>query len=250
MRLENIVIDAVDPARLGRFWSSALGAEPITEGEDLFEARLVVDDGPWLDLCFPRVGEPVSRAPQRLHLDLLGGRAQQPLVERLLALGATRLDIGQRDVPWVVMADPEGNAFCVMEEREAYSGTGAIAALPLDSADPRRDARFWAALTGWVPAPGHGVVTLRHPSGRGPLLELCLEPSLTTGKNSVHLDLRVEAGEDEQEQVQRALALGATRVTHGWGDLPWTVLADPSGNELCLLTPSRSGGAAAAGTPG
>ncbi len=237
MRLENIVIDALDPARLGAFWALALGAEPITEGDDVFEARLTIEGGPWLDLCFPRVDEPVdpmATAP-RLHLDLLGGSGQQAAVERLLALGASHLDIGQRDVPWTVMADPEGNPFCVMEERTAYAGTGPIAALSLMNADPERDARFWAGLSGWVPAEGHGAVTLRHRSGRGPLLELCPEPSRTTGKNRVHLDLRVEPGEDGDEQVRRALDLGASRVQHGWGDLPWTVLDDPSGNELCLL---------------
>src|SRR5699024_2428485 len=110
----------------------------------------------------------------RLHLDLLGGdhQEQAAVVERLLGLGATRVDIGQGEVPWVVLADPDGNAFCVMEERSAYRDTGPIAALPLDSANPEREAGFYAALTGWVPMDGAEFVTLRHPSGTGPLLEL------------------------------------------------------------------------------
>ena len=173
MRLENIVMQARDPVTTGRFWSAALGlvdAGPTSPGD--YEGRLVLDGGLWIDLCI----EPVPHAPPpgwRLHLDLLGGAEQEAVVARLLGLGATRLNIGQGDVPWVVLGDPDGNAFCVMEERDAYRDTGPVAALPLDSADPERDAELYAALTGWVPADGVAPVTLRHPSLRGPLLELC-----------------------------------------------------------------------------
>ena len=97
-------------------------------------------------------------------------------MQRALELGARHLDIGQRDVPWVVLADPEGNPFCVMEERPEYAASGPIAALPLDSADPARDAAFWAELSGWQPVSSAMPAALRHPSGRGVLLELCPEP--------------------------------------------------------------------------
>ena len=64
------------------------------------------------------------------------------------------LVIGQRGVPWVVLADPEGNPCCVMEDRAVYADTGPLAALPLDSAKPDRDAEFWSWLTGWTDAAG------------------------------------------------------------------------------------------------
>lgn len=86
-------------------------------------------EGPVLDLCFQRVPEPPVE-PQRLHLDLRGAEEQQSVVERLLALGACHVDIGQGQVPWVVLANPEGNLFCVMEERAVYVDTGPVAALP------------------------------------------------------------------------------------------------------------------------
>ena len=105
------------------------------------------------------------------------GPARPQEVERLLGLGARHLDIGQGDVPWVVLADPEGNPCCVMEDRAAYADTGPLAALPLDSADPDRDAEFWSWLTGWTDAAGVAPRSLRHPSLLGPLLELCPEPS-------------------------------------------------------------------------
>ncbi|TQM15512.1 VOC family protein [Pseudonocardia kunmingensis] len=232
MRLENIVWDARDPHRLGRFWAAALGAEPITDEPDAFEARMTLGEDAFLDLCFQRVAVP-STAPARLHPDLQGGAEQRQVVERLLGLGAAHTDVGQGDVPWVVLADPEGNAFCVMEERAVYRGTGPIAALPLDSADPDRDAEFWAAITGWVPGEGMpGAATLRHPSGVGPLLELCPEPEPKRGKNRLHLDVRREAGEDDP--TERLVAMGASPIGDP-GELPWLLFLDPSGNEFCVL---------------
>ena len=232
------MFDAVDPQALGRFWETALGTETLTDEAAGFETRLVVPDGPVLDLCFQRVPEPPVE-PQRLHLDLRGADAQAQVVERLLALGASPADIGQGQVPWVVLADPEGNPFCVMEARAAYVDTGPVAALPLDVADPDREGTFWSWLTGWVPVEGSGLVSLRHPSRRGPLLELC--PELAPkgpGKNRMHLDVRLEPGDDADAVAREIAQRGGRERPTDWGDLPWRVFADPSGNEFCVL-PSR-----------
>jgi Glyoxalase-like domain len=238
MYLENIVVDAVEPQRLGRFWEAALSTERLTDEADGFETRLTVDGGPVLDLCFQRVPEPASQQP-RLHLDLLGGTRQNQEVERLLELGARHVDIGQRDVPWVVLADPEGNPFCVMEERAAYTGTGPIAALPLDCAEPDRDATFWAWLTGWTDAAGVAPRTLRHPSMRGPLLELCPESTRKgRAKNRLHLDVRLEAGEDADRVAADIAERGGRAFFPDWGELPWRTYLDPSGNEFCVLPAS------------
>jgi predicted enzyme related to lactoylglutathione lyase len=236
--LENVVFDATDPHALGRFWEAALGTETLSDEPAGYETRLAVPDGPTLDLCFQPVPEPPGE-PQRLHLDLRGGEEQQAVVERLLALGASHVDIGQGEVPWVVLADPEGNPFCVMEERAAYADTGPLAALPLDGADPERDREFWRWLTGWVPVDSSGLLSLQHPSGRGPLLELCPEAvPKGSGKSRMHLDLRLEAG-DDSDAIMRGIADRGGRELHfDWGDLPWRTFGDPSGNEFCLL-PSR-----------
>jgi predicted enzyme related to lactoylglutathione lyase len=238
--LENVVMDALEPQRLGRFWEAALGSERLTDEPSAFETRIRFGDA-FLDLCLPRVPEPVTEAP-RLHLDLLGGSGQGEVVARLLELGAQHLDIGQGDVPWVVLADPEGNAFCVMEERAAYTDTGPIAALPLHSSDPERDAEFWSWLTGWVDAPGIAPRTLRHPSLRGPLLEISPEsaPKGPT-KNRVHLDVRLEPGEDADDVETAITARGGRRLEVDWGDLPWRTYLDPSGNEFCVLRASSAG---------
>ena len=239
MYLENLVVDAVRPQRLGRFWEAVVGGERLTDEPESFETRLSPGAGPVLDLCFQRVPEPPSE-PLRLHLDLAGGADQARVVERLLGLGARHLDVGQRDVPWVVMADPEGNPFCVMEHREAYAGTGPLAALPLDSAAPDRDAAFWSWLTGWTDVPGVAPRSLRHPTRRGPLLELCPERAgKGTAKNRLHLDVRLEAGDDPDGVAAGIGERGGRELHPGWGELPWRVYADPSGNELCVL-PARS----------
>lgn len=237
MYLENLVIDAVDPRRLGRFWEAVVGGERLTDDTDGFETRLAIDGGPVLDLCFQRVTEqPAGRSP-RLHLDLRGGaRGRQAAeVDRLIGLGARHIDIGQGDVPWTVLADPEGNPCCVMEDRAAYVDTGPIAALPLDSSDPENDAKFWSWLTGWNPVPGEPQ-SLRHPSLRGPLLELCPEPAPKgTDKNRLHLDIRLEAGDDPEEVAAGIAARGGRELRPDWGELPWRIYADPSGIEFCVL---------------
>ena len=239
MLLENLVLDAVEPQRLGRFWEAALGGARLTDEPDGFETRLSVEGGPVLDLCLQRVPEPPSDA-LRLHLDLSHGTGQAEQVDRLLALGARRLDIGQGDVPWVVLADPEGNPFCVMEERAAYAGSGPVAALPLACADPDRDADFWSWLTGWTDVPGVAPRSLRHPSGLGPLLELCPEQAPKgAAKNRLHLDVRLEAGEDPDAVAAGIAARGGREVHRDWGELPWRLYEDPSGNDLCVL-PARS----------
>jgi hypothetical protein len=233
MWLENLVFDARSPRTLGRFWEQALGCSTLTDTEDDFETRLSVPDGPELDLCFQRVEDP-NTAPPRVHLDLFGGAQQAEVVERLLGLGATHLDIGQGDVPWVVLADPEGHPFCVMEERAAYRDTGPIAAIPVLGGDPEANARFWSELSGWPAYEGAAPFSLRHPSGHGPVLEFFPADSPKTAKNRLHLDLRIEAS-DPGDPVERALAMGATTSPLDRDDLPWTVLEDLGGNEFCLL---------------
>ena len=148
MYLENVVVDAQQPQRLGLFWEQLLGCSTLVDEADAFETRLSVPDGPALDLCFQRVPTPPTPNP-RLHLEVYGGEAQDQdlVVQRALSLGARHLDIGQRDVPWVVLADPEGNPFCVMEDRPEYAPSGPLSSLPLDSADVERDLRFWSELS-------------------------------------------------------------------------------------------------------
>ncbi|ATG52916.1 glyoxalase-like domain protein [Brachybacterium vulturis] len=236
MFLENLGVDAMDPLRLGRFWEAALGTISLTVEPDILETRLDLDGTAYLDLCFVQV--PASNeAPLRLHLALRGGAQQAEVIERLRGLGASDLDSDQDEQPGIVLADVEGRAFRVLEERVEPAGTGPLAALLLDSAAPERDAEFWAWLSGWVPAPGVPAHTLRHPSRRGPRLELVpeREPKRPDAKNPIHLDVRLEPGDDPDEIAAEIERRGGREMHPDWGELPWRVHQDPSGNEFCVL---------------
>lgn len=241
--LENIVIDSLDPDGLARFWSQTLNLPISYRASDEVDLRLTFSDDPdgFLDLCIG-VAQEVPAPPHRIHLDLYGADQQQQVVRRALRAGGQRLGIGLGEVPWVVLADPQGYPFRVRENPPAYVDTGPLAALLIDAADPETTAAFWAAASGWVDSTdaatgGLGYVVLRHPSLRGPLLEFCPVNSPKPGKNPIHLDLR--AVDDAQVEVERLKGLGAQPVEHDWGELPWTVFVDPAGNEFCLLPPNR-----------
>jgi catechol 2,3-dioxygenase-like lactoylglutathione lyase family enzyme len=237
-RLVNLVADAADPAASARWWAEALGWE-VT-----FETRHEVDveppsGGPGIPLVFVPVPDHKT-VPNRVHLDLASpsAEAQAALVDRLLGLGATHADVGQGEVPWVVLADPEGNELCVLEPRDRYRDTGPLAAVVMAAADPPGLARFWAEAAAWpVTDAGEQFAALRHPSGSGPFLELIRSTAPKVVKNRLHLDLAPYPGEDPAAEVARLLALGATRADVGQGEVTWTVLADPEGNELCVLSP-------------
>jgi predicted enzyme related to lactoylglutathione lyase len=107
---EQVIIDARDPEALGRWWQEALGWVVVNDDPEEFEIRPTPDRLP--GLLFARVPEPKA-VKNRLHLDFRPAD-QAAEVERLLARGATRADVGQGNESWVVLADPEGNEFCVL----------------------------------------------------------------------------------------------------------------------------------------
>ena len=126
LRIQCLVIDSIDPVRLADFWQAVLGWRRTEETPDevaLEPPAGSPEDGVVADLLFLRVPEPKS-GKNRLHLDL---RPQDQAVEvaRLEALGARRVDVGQGpDVSWVVLADPEGNEFCVLRALTAEELVG------------------------------------------------------------------------------------------------------------------------------
>lgn len=99
-------------------------------------------------------------------------------------------------------------------------------------------ARFWSEATDWTV---HEVTDkgarLRSAKGVGPYLEFVRTPDVKSGWNRVHLDVRPYPGDDPEVEAARLRSLGAAPIDLGQ-DVPWRVLADPEGNEFCLLTPS------------
>jgi hypothetical protein len=115
LRIQCLCIDTADPAGLAAFWRSVLGWRMSGEGNEvvLEPPAGSKEDGVVPDLLFLRVPEDKA-GKNRLHLDLRP-EDQAGEVARLEALGARRADVGQGpDVSWVVMADPDGNEFCVL----------------------------------------------------------------------------------------------------------------------------------------
>jgi hypothetical protein len=110
---EQVIVDAREPAALGRWWLSALDWVIVNDDPEEFEIRPAADQMPGL-LFAPVEDGKVSK--NRLHLDFRP-HDQEAEVERLIGLGATPVDVGQSDASWVVLADPEGNEFCVLSAR-------------------------------------------------------------------------------------------------------------------------------------
>jgi hypothetical protein len=107
------VVDCFDPSAVAAFWGEALGWEVKREETYLWMSESGSDDSFGLVLVFVQVPEPKS-VKNRIHLDLAVRASDQTKeVERLLNLGATPVDVGQGETPWFVLADPEGNEFCV-----------------------------------------------------------------------------------------------------------------------------------------
>jgi hypothetical protein len=120
-RFTELIVDAHDTRGLAEFWCEVLGYRVIDEDDDVVEigthelTREEVLQGPVPPtIVFVPVPEEKT-VKNRVHIDVSPiDRDPAEEVERLIALGARRVDIGQGDVGWTVMADPEGNEFCVL----------------------------------------------------------------------------------------------------------------------------------------
>lgn len=120
--LHHIVIDAHDLPGLARFWAAVLRWEVVSERER--EVIIGPDEHAPMGICFMPVTEP-KQLKNRLHFDLNAESAEDRLaeIERIIGLGATRVDIGQAgDESWTVLADPEGNEFCVVRPKKTLIG--------------------------------------------------------------------------------------------------------------------------------
>jgi hypothetical protein len=107
--------------------------------------------------------------------------------------------------------------------------------LCVDAADPDALASFWTAVLDWPRlSADDGVVEIGDPSGSLPTLVFAPVDDAKVVKNRVHIDVSPRAS-DQAAELQRLLGLGATKVDVGQGEQSWVVLADPEGNEFCLL---------------
>lgn len=114
-RLVTVVIDVRDPVAMAEFWMDVLGWQHLETEDDGSIAISPSEDASPVTLLFEPVPEPKT-TKNRIHLDLRAVACEQDdELRRLLALGAERVDIGQGEQTWVVLADPEGNEFCLLQ---------------------------------------------------------------------------------------------------------------------------------------
>ncbi|MFG3603196.1 VOC family protein [Micromonospora chersina] len=232
-----ISFDATQPLRLAEFWSGVLGRELVDDPQD--GVALLPDDEAAFRIRFLPTGS-AKVGQNRAHFDLTSTSLedQRQTVARALELGARHIDVGQGpDADHVVLADPEGNEFCVIEPGNNFlAGCGFIGALACDGT--QKVGYFWGEALGWPLVWDQDQETaIQSPLG-GPKITWGGPPLMPrTGKQRLHFDLVPPAGGDQQAEVDRLLTRGATRIDIGQGDVSWVVLADPDGNEFCVLPP-------------
>jgi len=119
----HLTIDSADPAALAAWWSELLGWQEVWRSDDGAEVAIGSPTGGATNWLFKRVRD-TKTVKNRLHADLRPPEDFAAELARLHRLGAVRVDIGQGDAPWAVLADPEGNEFCLLvhtpAEIEAY----------------------------------------------------------------------------------------------------------------------------------
>ncbi|KRF17230.1 bleomycin resistance protein [Nocardioides sp. Soil797] len=232
-----LCVDANDPQKLAQFWAGMLDREIRVTAAGL---PILV---PANDVQFPIGFAPTTAEKQGLnwtHFDLASARPgeQERLVDRALALGAEHFDVGQRpEEGHVVLADPEGNEFCVIPSGNNFlADTDLIGCLASDGT--HAVGVFWSEALGWPLIWDEGEETaIQSPRG-GSKISWGGPPVATKhGKNRLHLDLAPDG--DQADEVARLEALGARRVDIGQGDVSWVVMADPDGNEFCVLGRDR-----------
>ena len=121
-RIVSLVIDAAEPGRLAQFWAEVLGWVVTSSGWQSTPlgpsgATISSDDGLGFEIDFRWSPDPKKLDKNRLHMDLLAHNADRSEeLARLVALGARPAAVGQNKVSWYVLADPEGNEFCLCRE--------------------------------------------------------------------------------------------------------------------------------------
>ncbi|MCZ7423356.1 VOC family protein [Verrucosispora sp. WMMA2121] len=230
-QLVAVCFDANQPMRLAQFWAGLLDRQIVHDGGG---ASLPGTDTQ-LGLRFVAShAERVGQNRVHLHLTSASPADQQQTVASALALGATHVDLGQRpEEGHIVLADPEGNAFCVIEPGNRFlAGCGLLGEIACDGT--REVGLFWSAALGWplvwdqdqetaVQAPDGGTKV----AWGGPPV------APKQGRNRQRFDLAPSADRHQRSEVDRLLSLGATWIEAGEDGA--VMLADPDGNEFRVM---------------
>lgn len=229
-----LCFDANDPNRLARFWAGVLEREIADDGLTLLPS----DDNGFSIQFQPTQEQKAGPNQMHLHLTSTSLDDQQSTVARALGLGGRHLDIGQGpEDEHVVLADPEGNEFCVIEPGNDFlADCGFLGELACDGS--QEVGYFWSEALGWPLVWDQDQETAIQSPGGGTKIAWGGPPvAPKTEKNRLHLHLAPPAHGNQQTEVDRLVSLGATRIDIGQGNVSWVVMADPDGNEFCVLTP-------------
>ncbi len=218
-RFKDLCLDAVDPARLGRFYAAVLGRdwEADDDGEGVLRGPT-----PQHTIWINQVAEEKT-VKQRVHLDVY----TRDLAD-LTALGATVLEPPHGDRTWTIMADPEGGEFDAFLRAELPAER--LHGLEVDCADAGAQAAWWGQVYGVEVTRNNGWSTLEGVPGM-PIATMDFEtvPEPKRVKNRIHWDVTVP-------EVAPLVTAGATVLREPDGEVRWYVLADPEGNEFCAFT--------------
>lgn len=230
-RLVTLCFDANDPLRLAQFWAGFLDRKVADDG-----VTLAPIDAAGFGIRFTSTEAPKTD-PNQMHFDLTSKSPedQQAMVAKALKLGGRHIDIGQTDAEGhVVLADPEGNEFCVIESDNNFlANTATIGALSSDGS--QAVGYFWSKALDWPLVWDQDEETaIQSPQGGSKISWGGPPVSEKTAKNRLHFDLAPPADGSQQAEVDRLVSLGATRVD-GEGEV--VAMLDPDGNEFCVLPP-------------
>jgi predicted enzyme related to lactoylglutathione lyase len=235
--LVTLRLDAIAPVRLARFWAGVLDQE-IADDPQRGIALLPGDDTGFRIRLLPTQKQKAGQNHWHFHLTSTSLEDQQETVARSLELGARHIDVGQRpEEGHIVLADPEGNEFCVIEPGNNYlAGCGFLAEVTCEGS--REVGYFWSEALGWPLVWDQGLQTaIRSPRG-GPKISWDAERMLPlTGNDRLHFDIAPPAGGDLQAEADRLVSLGATHIDTGQGNASSVAMADPDGREFRVLTP-------------
>ncbi|SPF01556.1 VOC family protein [Streptomyces sp. MA5143a] len=236
-QLYALCFDASHPRDLAAFWAGVLGRRLSDDPRD--GVAVLPADGHGFRLGFLPGDEPKTVA-NRIHFDLTSTSPEnmRETVDRALRLGGRHIDIGQRpEEGHVVLADPDGNEFCVIPPGNAFlAGCGFLGALACDGS--QAVGYFWSAALQWPLVWDQDEETaIQSPHG-GPKITWGGPPVAPKhGRNRLHFDLAPPPGGDQRAEVDHLLSLGAKLLDpapHGDGRI---TMLDPDDNEFCVLTP-------------
>ncbi|MEV5961168.1 VOC family protein [Kribbella sp. NPDC051952] len=233
VHLYSLTFGAHEPGAVAQFWAGMLDRQ-LADGMELLP-----NDDTGFRLRFVSSQLPKDRQNQA-HFDLTSAtlEQQQATVARALELGGQHLDIGQSpEEPHVVMGDPEGNEFCVIEPGNNFlADTAFIGAVSSDGS--QQVGYFWSKALDWPLVWDQDEETaIQSPHGGSKISWGGPPVAPKTGPNRLHYDLAPPADGDQQAEVDRLVGLGATRVEDTSHEPGAVSMLDPDGNEFCVLTP-------------